>query len=305
VNFEIEDAITALMDAVDKLLAQTDAAAENVDGQRSYFSAGLDADLEQGGFFDAAGVEDFGPVAAAMVVQRVSATTHIVEAANSALVRPFIGGEWPRPLAILSGDASRPARFLAQARTVIILGADRASIVSLDKGDAVAVSSLFAYPMGQLADPAACLARAEPIEDHALVRRMTLLATACELAGVLQGGLTSVNDYVKTRQQFGRPIGSFQGVQHRLALAASNIAAGTWLGRKAAGDGTMQSALLAVGYLQDCAPRIVYDLHQFMGAMGLTLEHPLYRWSYRARLLLSDLGGASTNLRDAADQAWA
>ena len=303
-NFEIDDAITALMDAVDKLLAQTDASAENVDGRRSYFSTGLDRALEEGGFLDAAAVEDFGPVAAAMVVQRVAATTHIVEVGHSALVRSMIGGNWPRPLAVIFGDASRPARFLAQARTAIVLAAGHASIVSLGDGDAVPVESLFAFPMGRLADPMACLARAERIEDHALVRRSVLLATACELAGVLQGGLASVTDHVKTRQQFGRPIGSFQGVQHRLAQAASNIAAGIWLGRKGAGDGEMHSALLAAGYLQDCAPRIIYDMHQFMGAMGLTLEHPLYRWTYRARLLLSDLGGASVNLRDAAELAW-
>jgi len=304
VNFEIDDATTALMDAVDKLLAQTDATAASMDGRRCYFSAGLDVALEEGGFLDAAMVEDFGPAAAAMVVQRVAATTHIVEAAHSALVRPMIEGEWPRPLAVIFGDASRPARFLVQARTAIVLAPDDVRIVRLDEGDAMPVESLFAYPMGQLADPAACLARSEGIKNRALVRRTVLLATACEFAGVLQGGLSSVSDYVKTRQQFGRPIGSFQGVQHRLASAASIIAAGTWLGRKAAGDGAMQSALLAAGYLQDCAPRIIYDLHQFIGAMGLTLEHPLYRWTYRARLLLSDLGGASANLRDAAELAW-
>lgn len=303
-NFEIDDATVALLDAVDKLLAQTDAVAENVDGKRSYFSAALDRALEEGGFLDAAAVEDFGPAAAAMLVQRVAATPYVVEAAHSALLRPFLGADWPRPVAVIIGDAARPARFLAQARTAVVLGEDHASIFSLEAGDVVPVESIFAFPMGRLADPAACLARAERIEDRDPVRRSALLATACELAGLLQGGLASVNDYVKNRQQFGRPIGSFQGVQHRLASAASNIAAGIWLGRKAAGDGEMQSALLAAGYLQDCAPRIIYDLHQFMGAMGLTLEHPLYRWTYRARLLVSDLGGASANLRDAADLAW-
>jgi len=304
VNFEIDDAVTALLDAVDKLLAHTDASAENMDGRRAYFSAGLDRALEEGGFLDAATEEDFGPVAAAMLVQRVAATTHIVEAAHSAFLKPLISADWPRPLAVISGDPVRPARFLAEARTAILLDADGASILSLEPGDAMPVDSLFAYPMGQLVDPAACRARAEPLDDSGEVRRAVLLASACELAGVLQGGLLSVTDYVKNRQQFGRPIGSFQGVQHRLAQAASTITAGIWLGRKAAGDGEMASALLAAGYLQDCAPRIIYDLHQFMGAMGLTLEHPLYRWTYRARLLVSDLGGASANLRDAADAAW-
>lgn len=303
-NFEIDEAITALMDAVDKLLAQTDAAAEPMDGRRAYFSADLDRALEDGGFLDAATEEDFGPVAAAMLVQRVATTTHIVEAAHSAFLKPVLGTDWPRPLAVISGDASRPARFLAEARTAILLDADGASVVALEPGDAAPVDSLFAYPMGRLVDPAACRARAKRLDAPDQVRRAALLAMACELAGVLQGGLLGVTDYVKNRQQFGRPIGSFQGVQHRLALAASTITAGLWLGRKAAGDGEMGSALLAAGYLQDNAPRIIYDLHQFMGAMGLTLEHPLYRWTYRARLLVADLGGASANLRDAADAAW-
>ena len=303
-NFEIDDTITALMDAVDKLLAHTDATAENMDGRRAYFSADLDRALEEGGFLDAAAEEDFGPVAAAILVQRVAATTHVVEAAHSAFLKPLLRADWPRPLALISGDSARPARFLAEARTAILLDPDGASMVTLEAGDAVPVESLFAYPMGRLVDPMACRARARRLEDSDLVRRAALLATACELAGVLQGGLLSVSDYVKNRQQFGRPIGSFQGVQHRLAQAASTITSGLWLGRKAAGDGEMASALLAAGYLQDNAPRIIYDLHQFMGAMGLTLEHPLYRWTYRARLLVADLGGTSANLRDAADAAW-
>ncbi len=49
---------------------------------------------------------------------------------------------------------------------------------------------------------------------------------------------------------------------------------------------------------------IVYDLHQFLGAMGLTLEHPLYRWTYRAKLLKSEFGGASRSNRELAELAW-
>ena len=41
-----------------------------------------------------------------------------------------------------------------------------------------------------------------------------------------------------------------------------------------------------------------------MGAMGLTLEHPLHRWTYRVKLLRSDLGGAEMQFRAVADAAW-
>lgn len=303
-NFEIEEAHASLIGALEKLLEQVTAAEETADGKRSFFSWALDAALDEAGFLDAIELEDFGPVASAMLVHEIAARPAIVEAAMSSFVRPLVCSDWPRPLAVIVGKPDRPARFLAEARSVIFLDENEARICRIGEGDTVSLDAFFAYPMARLADPAACLSRSEVLPDAALVRRLMLVATACELSGVLHGALFSVNEHVKTRRQFGRPIGSFQAVQHRLAACASNIAAGRWLARRAAATGDMESALLATGYLQECTPRILYDLHQFMGAMGLTLEHPLYRWSYRAKLLNSEFGGASRQLRDAASLAW-
>jgi hypothetical protein len=41
-----------------------------------------------------------------------------------------------------------------------------------------------------------------------------------------------------------------------------------------------------------------------MGAMGLTLEHPLHRWTYRIRLLRSAFGGASGAMQALASHRW-
>ena len=109
---------------------------------------------------------------------------------------------------------------------------------------------------------------------------------------------------VSFRRIYGRNFRRVTLLSGPLAGAATNIAAGRLLARKAASHGSAEDALVALGYVQDCAPRILYDLHQFMGAMGLTLEHPLYRWSYRVKLLLSALGGASQQLRDLSAIAW-
>ena len=163
--------------------------------------------------------------------------------------------------------------------------------------------SYFAYPLGRLRAPEACLARAKPCADPALARRLASLAVAAEITGVLQGGLESVIAHVSDRRQFGRPLGAFQTVQHRLAACASRIAAAKWLALRA-GDGTTSDALMAAAYAQEAVDPVVHDLHQFMGAMGLTLEHPLYRWTYRARLLKSDLGGAPRHCLELADAAW-
>jgi alkylation response protein AidB-like acyl-CoA dehydrogenase len=44
-------------------------------------------------------------------------------------------------------------------------------------------------------------------------------------------------------------------------------------------------------HAQESATRIAYDMHQMLGAMGMTLEHPLHLWTYRLKALLSELGG--------------
>ena len=110
--------------------------------------------------------------------------------------------------------------------------------------------------------------------------------------------------HVTQRRQFGRPLGTFQAIQHRLAAAASAIQGARWLTLKAASSGTAVDAAIAAGHGQAIATRISYDLHQFMGAMGLTLEHPLHRWTYRVKLLRSELGGAERQFKQLADLLW-
>jgi alkylation response protein AidB-like acyl-CoA dehydrogenase len=60
---------------------------------------------------------------------------------------------------------------------------------------------------------------------------------------------------------------------------------------KAASTEDEGDAALAALHAQESATRIVYDLHQMLGAMGMTLEHPLHLWTYRIKALLSELGG--------------
>jgi alkylation response protein AidB-like acyl-CoA dehydrogenase len=63
------------------------------------------------------------------------------------------------------------------------------------------------------------------------------------------------------------------------------------LALKAAGTGDEGDAALAAMHAQESATRITYEVHQMLGAMGMTLEHPLHLWTYRLKALLSDLGG--------------
>jgi alkylation response protein AidB-like acyl-CoA dehydrogenase len=301
-NLEQTDTQAALLDALARLVAQT--RAEPLDGRRSLFDAALDAALAASGLLDAAALDELGPVAATLVIDHACRHAAIMEVGASALLRPAICPDWPRPLAVIAGDASRPARFLCEAGSVLFLGERDLRIARLRPGDAAPTPEFFAYPMGRLIDPAACYASAESLGEPSAARRLLRIALACEIAGALQGALDTVAEHVRNRRQFGRALGSFQALQHRLAGDATRIAASRLLARRAADLGGEADAALALGHAQDCAAAIIYDLHQFMGAMGLTLEHPLYRWTYRVRLLLSELGGPSGQFGELAALRW-
>ena len=64
------------------------------------------------------------------------------------------------------------------------------------------------------------------------------------------------------------------------------------------------SAALAAHHACETARIRTYDFHQFLGAMGMTLEHPLHLWTYRLKLLAGELGGAAGHARSAADALW-
>jgi len=126
-----------------------------------------------------------------------------------------------------------------------------------------------------------------------------------EAAGCMQAALDVVLDHVKTRVAFGKPLGAQQAVQHRLAMAAETVHSTKWLAFHAAYTDDETDCATACAFAQDRIPQFTYDLHQFSGAMGLTLEYPLHHWSYRLRALLGELGGSSAQARAAAQAAWA
>ncbi|WP_293865113.1 acyl-CoA dehydrogenase family protein [uncultured Alsobacter sp.] len=272
------------------------------DWSRFDWSAAFDRMLEDNGFLDCAREETLGLVAAAALTHRVARLPVLAECAASSVLRPMVGAELPRPIAVVEGRDDAATRFLTVARSVILIEADGIRTAVLTPNAVAPVDSLFAYPMGRLTPGATDWRAADA--DPQRVRNAWRAALAAELGGVLKGGLDAVVAYVKDRHQFGRPLGSFQAIQHRLASAAAKIEAAYWLALKAAHSLDPADAMGALGFVQEAATRITNDLHQFMGAMGLTLEHPLHRWTYRARLLRSAMGGAGTHLQGVADTRW-
>jgi alkylation response protein AidB-like acyl-CoA dehydrogenase len=292
-----QDAILGAIDALARPYASPPIGSHGFD----LFSPDLDAALAEGGFLDVALEPELGPETAALVVERVARIPYAVEAAASALVRPLLGAELPRPFCLVEpSQLDRPIRFLAPGATVVVVGTDK--VISFAAGEVQAVESLFAYPTGVLRGetPSGQAHNIAPDE----VRNRWRAALAAEMSGLLAAALESTVAHVSERKQFGRPLAVFQGVRHRLAEAKVKATSLHWLALKAAATGEAGDAALAAAYAQTAASQVTYDLHQFLGAMGMTLEHPLHLWTYRMKGLISELGGRGGQSAAAADAIW-
>ncbi len=267
-------------------------------------SDALDAELTEGGFLDVAAMEELGPVTAALVVERLARLPFAVEAAASALLRIALDPELPRPVCLVEvGNLSRPVRHLKPGATVIVVGDDVCSFTA-GEGDVRSVTDepLYAYPLAYLNGVPAGARQHDmaPVE----ARRLWRVGLAAETAGLLAAALDSVKTYTSERKQFGRPLATFQALRHRMAEAQVQTNGAYWLALRAAGTGDAGDAALAASYALDAAKRVGYDYHQFMGAMGMTLEHPLHLWTYRLKFLTGELGGRGANALAAAEAIW-
>lgn len=266
------------------------------------YAADLDAALAESGFLDIAREDGFSILDAALIVEKLAHLPHVLEAAATAIVAPGLDLERGiRPIAMVSGDGSKPARFLPHAQLLLVDRGHDAVAITVDPDNVEAVESLFAYPYGKLKTLEGVESRAI---DVTVLRRRWRIALALEAAGAMAGALALIVDHVRTRQAFGRPLGSFQAIQHRLAMAAETTESTKWLALRAADSDSEADAAVAAGFAQMRVAQTTYDLHQFAGAMGLTLEFPLHFWTYRLRALAGELGGSSGQARAAAAATW-
>lgn len=298
-DFTLTEDQANLATALDRLAARFEASPTAFQGF-ALVSPDLDQALAEAEFFDIAGIPELGPLTAALAVERLARLPCTAEFALSMLVRPLLSGAWPRPLALM--EHGQPGRFVAQASTVLVIDGESIAILQPAPDMLEPVASLFAYPMGKLKSTAGAtpLAAAEA----ATLRTWIRVALAAEIAGLLQAAIATTVEHVSLRKQFGRPLGTFQALRHRLAECAVLAGGVRLLALKAAWTGQDGDAALAVFHAQESATRVIYDTHQMLGAMGMTLEHPLHLWTYRLKALLSQLGGRGGQAGAVAAQAF-
>ena len=111
------------------------------------------------------------------------------------------------------------------------------------------------------------------------------IGIGAQMIGLAQGALDYTVKYVGEREQFGRPIGSFQGVQFQLAEMATEIAAARLLVYNAArlkdaGQPFLVEAAMAKLFSSETAQKVASTCIDLHGGYGFTKEYPvekLYR----------------------------
>jgi hypothetical protein len=210
------------------------------------------------------------------------------------------------PVALVS-ESGVPVRLLPFAKTALILDLDEARLLQIREGDVEAVNSeQIGWPLGRLADAAIARSLRLGPGTGALLRNWWRVALAAEAAGIMRGALALTVAYVKDRVQFGRPIGSFQTIQHRLAQLTVLVEGVYWLAMEAAFKHAEPCAAAAAAtHATKTAPLVFAETHQMHGAMGFTREYPLHLWSMRLPALQRELGGLKSHARATAHELLA
>ncbi len=147
------------------------------------------------------------------------------------------------------------------------------------------------------------------IEGEAAVedlRRLGATLASLESYAHAQRALDMTVDYVQTRVQFGRPIGSFQAVQMRLADLATRVQASNFLVHELLwrfGEGSEDPEQIAVvkAVTAQTVGQVTQDCHLLHGGIGFITEYDLYFHTIRGKEASLRFGGAGEALRTVAN----
>ena len=135
--------------------------------------------------------------------------------------------------------------------------------------------------------------------DSDRVRQVAAVLFAAEAVGISRWLLSTGVEYVKVREQFGRPVGSFQAIKHRCARMFVDVevmAAAAWDAARAVEQGDEQLALAAAEAAVICLPtatELGLQTVTLLGGIGYTWEHDTHLYWRRAMTLENLLGPVS------------
>jgi alkylation response protein AidB-like acyl-CoA dehydrogenase len=135
-----------------------------------------------------------------------------------------------------------------------------------------------------------------------------LTCVSADLIGVMSGSLDLALDHLKNRNQFGRPLGAFQALQHLVADAyvllegaRSGVLHSAWAVDNAEPGEALMAARVAKAYCAGAALKVTETAMQVHGGMGITWESPCHLFLRRAYFDNVTLGDEQVQLAEIAD----
>ena len=127
-----------------------------------------------------------------------------------------------------------------------------------------------------------------------------------EMVGNGQKVLDMTVEFVKQRIQFGRPIGSFQAIQHHCANMATDVEGSRYITSQAAWRLSEElsadsEVAMAKAWVSDAVRRVCATGHQCHGAIGFTKEHSMQLYSRRAKAAELAFGDSREHLEGVAE----
>jgi len=185
----------------------------------------------------------------------------------------------------------------ASGRTALFHVARDASGVALTATETVDGRRLWTL---RLVDTPAEIVPPHPSSRSAVeaLHDLALFSLSAELLGVMEKAQEITLDYLRTRKQFGRAIGSFQAIQHQSANIFVRIEATRSLVFQIAVNNDAASldpamAIAAKAKASEDAIAVTQNCIQLHGGIGFTDEHDIGLYLKRAMLLSSQFGNAT------------
>jgi alkylation response protein AidB-like acyl-CoA dehydrogenase len=225
--------------------------------------------------------------------------------AESVAVAPVLLADDDRCAALAAGELIATVALLPQVPRAV--DADTAGLVlCADPGGQVSEANTSGQH--QSVDPSRRLFDVTPTgttwdADVACAYEFGALATAAQLVGAGQTLLDAAVDYAKQRAQFGRVIGSYQAIKHKLADVhiavelARPLVYGAALSLANQSPDTARDVSAAKAAASDAALLAARSALQTHGAIGFTAEHDLSLWLLRVQALRPAWGDPAAHRR--------
>jgi alkylation response protein AidB-like acyl-CoA dehydrogenase len=208
-----------------------------------------------------------------------------------------------RAVAAVVSDLASPAVWAAHADLLVVFTPGRIVLATAEEVDTMALNSVDSTRLVATVSVAegsgSTLLDGPEVDTHlARLRHRGAFASAAVLLGAADRLMSMTCEYALQRQQFGRPIGSFQAVKHHLASAYVKLEMARPLTYKAAWsldqdpDSAALDCSLAKATASEAALEVALVALQVHGAMGYTWECDIHMWMKRIWVLAASWGDA-------------